>query len=121
MARILVIDDDPRTRTTIRRVLEGARHEVVEARNGEVGLSLYREEPADLVITDIVMPEIDGIATITILRQEYPDVKIIAISGGSRIGPDAYLRAAGHLGALSTLPKPFGKSELLGAVQEVLG
>jgi len=120
MARILIIDDDAQTRRTIRRVLEGARHEVVEARNGEVGISLYREEPADLVITDMIMPEVDGLATITILRQDYPDVKIIAISGGGSIGSDAYLYAAENLGVLRTLPKPFGKSELLGAVQELL-
>jgi CheY-like chemotaxis protein len=120
MARILIIEDDARTRRTIRRVLEGARHEVVEAPNGEVGMSLYRKQPADLVITDMIMPEVDGVATITILRQDYPDVKIIAISGGGDIGLDAYLHAAENLGALRTLPKPFGKSELLGAVQEVL-
>jgi CheY-like chemotaxis protein len=120
MARILIIEDDAQTRRTIRRVLEGARHEVVEARNGEVAISLYREEPADLVITDMIMPEIDGAATIAILRQDYPDVKIIAISGGGRIGSDAYLYAAENLGALRALPKPFGKSELLAAVHEVL-
>jgi CheY-like chemotaxis protein len=120
MARILIIEDDARTRRTIRRVLEGARHEVVEAHNGKLGMSLYREEPADLIITDMVMPEVDGAATIAILRQDYPDVKIIAISGGGQIGSDAYLYAAEKLGALRTLPKPFGKSELLAAVQEVL-
>ena len=116
MARILIIDDDAQTRRTIRRVLEGARHEVVEARNGEVAISLYREEPADLVITDMIMPEVDGVATITILRQDYPDVKIIAISGAN----PAYLQAAGKLGASRVLAKPFGKSELLKVVREVL-
>jgi DNA-binding NtrC family response regulator len=120
MARILVIDDDAQTLRTIRRVLERARHEVVEARNGKVGISLYREKPANLVISDIIMPEVDGVATITILRQDYPDVKIIAISGGGRIGSDAYLHVADNLGVLRTLPKPFGKSELLEVVREVL-
>jgi CheY-like chemotaxis protein len=121
MARILVIDDDARTLRTIRRVLELARHEVVEARNGKVGISLYREKPADLVITDMIMPEVDGVETINKLRQDYPEVKIIAISGGGRTEPGAYLRAAENLGAVLTLTKPFGKTELLRAVEEVLG
>ena len=120
MARVLIIEDDAQTRKTLRNILERARHEVVEAHNGKVGISLYREEPADLVIADMIMPEVDGVETIMKLRQDSPDVKIIAISGGGRIGPDAYLFAAGKLGALRTLPKPFGKKELLGVVEEVL-
>ena len=121
MARVLIIEDDAQTRKTLRNILERAQHEVVEAHNGKVGISLYREEPADLVIADMIMPEVDGVETITKLRQDYPDVKIIAIFGGGRIGPDAYLRAAENLGALQSLTKPFGKSDLLKVVQEVLG
>jgi CheY-like chemotaxis protein len=121
MARILVIDDDAPTRKTLRRVLESAGHEVVEARNGKVAISLYGKTPADLVISDMIMPEAGGAETIAGLRKDYPEVKIIAMSGGGRIGPDAYLRVAEKLGASHTLTKPFGKKDLLEAVQAVLG
>ncbi len=121
MPRILVIEDDAPTRIMLRHVLERAGHQIVEAPNGKVGISLYREKPADLIIADMFMPEVDGIETITKLRQDYPDVKIIAMSGGARIGPDACLRAAENLGALQSLTKPFGKSDLLKVVQKVLG
>jgi DNA-binding NtrC family response regulator len=116
MARILVIDDDAQTRKALRHVLEGARHDVVEAQNGRVGMSLYKEKPANLVISDIIMPEVDGIETITALRKHDPNVKIVAISGADR----TYLRAVEKLGASRILAKPFGKSELLEVVREVL-
>lgn len=116
MARILIIDDDAQTRKALRHVLEGARHDVVEAKNGRVGMSLYREKPANLVISDIIMPEVDGVETITALCKHDPNVKIVAISGAD----PAYLRAAGKLGASRVLAKPFGKSELLKVVREVL-
>jgi CheY-like chemotaxis protein len=121
MAQILVVDDDVQTRKTLRLVLESAGHEVVEAPNGKVAMSLYKETPVHLVIADMIMPQAGGAETIASLRKDDPDVKIIAISGGSHIGSDSYLRVAEKLGALHTLTKPFGKRELLQAVQAVLG
>jgi DNA-binding response OmpR family regulator len=112
MARILVIDDDRDVREMLRRILEHDGHEVIEASNGEAGVRLYRERPADVVITDIIMPEKEGIETIRDLRRENPQIKIIAISGGGRIGPSDYLNAARMLGAKKTFSKPFSRQEL---------
>jgi DNA-binding response OmpR family regulator len=120
MARILVIDDEPEIRTILRQILEGAGYEVVDASNGWEGLRRYSEKPADLVITDLVMPEKEGIETIMELKRNFPGVKIIAISGGGHVGPDKYLSLAGGLGALRTFAKPFNIKELLTAVQELL-
>ena len=116
MARILVIDDDAQIRSTLRSVLEHAEHEVVEAQNGMVGINLYGKEPSHIVIVDMIMPEVDGAETIADLRRDYPGVKIIAISGYS----GRHLPIAKKLGPLPTLYKPFGLTELIGAVQEVL-
>jgi CheY-like chemotaxis protein len=81
MARILVIEDETDIRGVYRRLLEQAEHEVIEARDGDLGVKLHRKNPTDLIITDIIMPEKDGIETITEIRRDFPRVKIIAISG----------------------------------------
>ncbi len=120
MASILIIDDDALIRRMLRRILEEEGYEVLEAANGTEGLNLNRRAPADLVITDILMPEKEGIETIGELTGEFPDVKIIAVSGGGRIGPDAYLKMARDFGALKTIKKPINKTGLLNAVKEVL-
>ena len=120
MARILVIDDDDAVRLTIRRVLERAGHAVEMAVNGLDGLRLFKKAPHDLVITDLYMPEKEGIETILELRQDFPDLKVIAISGGGAHGQQGYLQAAGLLGANRTLSKPFQLDALLTAVREVL-
>jgi len=86
MARIIVIDDDESVRKAIRRVLEPLGHEVLEADDGAVGLTLVATKGADLVITDIFMPGQDGIVTVRQIRKEYPAVRIIAISGGDTTG-----------------------------------
>ncbi len=86
-----------------------------------MGLQLYREEPVDLIITDVFMPEKEGLETIRELRSEYPEVKIIAISGGGKNINLDFLPLAKQLGALRTLKKPFDRQEMLDAVQEVLG
>jgi CheY-like chemotaxis protein len=100
--------------------LEGAGYEVAEAPDGTQGIRLYRQQPCDLVITDIIMPEKEGLETIRELRRDFPDVKILAISGGGRIRPDEYLPLAKKFGAHRTLAKPFEQKELLEAVQELL-
>ena len=120
MARILVIDDDAQIQVMLRQVLERAGYEVVDAPDGKVGIELYREQKADLVITDLIMPEKEGIETIRELRGEFPDVKIIAISGGGVIGPENYLCLARGLGALRTFSKPVERKEIIETVQELL-
>ena len=121
MALILIIDDDFKIREVLRQILERAGYEVMEASDGQEGISLYRERQADLVITDIVMPRKDGLETITDLRIEFPGSKIIAISGGGRLDPKTYLELAEGFGADRLLTKPFGHEELLEAVQDLLG
>jgi DNA-binding response OmpR family regulator len=120
MARILIIEDDDLLRHMLRQGLEEAGYEVVEARNGEEGLQRYHAAPADLIITDILMPEKEGLETIIELRREVPGVKIIAISGGGQIGNLTFLEVARHLGAQRVLQKPFKLPEMLAAVREVL-
>ncbi len=120
MAQILIIDDDPTSLFTLRAILEDAGHEVVEATDGAMGGRLYREQPTDLVITDIVMPEKEGLETIVELRTEFPNVKVFAISGGGTVKPKNYLDTAEKLGALKTFVKPIDGDELLAAVEEEL-
>jgi DNA-binding response OmpR family regulator len=118
--RILVIDDDEQIRKLLRQVMEWAGHEVLEAADGREGMLKQRKHPADLVITDLIMPEQEGLETITLLKKEYPHIKIIAISGGGRISPDAYLPAAKELGADRVFSKPFDVRELATTVKELL-
>jgi DNA-binding response OmpR family regulator len=117
---LLVIDDDEQYRRLVRRMLETAGHEVLDAPDAAVGQALFREHGPDLVITDILMPETDGIELITSLRRERPNVRIIAISGGGKCPPDVYLTSSQYLGATRALSKPFRKDELLEAVNSVL-
>ena len=119
MPRILIIDDDRVSREFLRRILEPEGHDITEAPNGRMGVRVFREAPFDLVITDIFMPEGDGLETIRELRNEFPHVKIIAISAGSTKGFDM-LDAATSFGALRTLTKPFDREVFVGAVKELL-
>ena len=115
--RILVVDDDEMIRDLFGRVLANARYEVRVASNGKQAMVIAGQQHPDLVITDLVMPEQEGIETIRELRRTYPDTKIIAISGafnGNLLG------AAKFLGAQAALVKPVSPKELLSAVQQVL-
>ena len=118
--KILLIEDEEPMRIVLKNMLEKEGHDVLEANNGKVGMSLYRENGADLVITDILMPEKEGFETIRELKQENPNVKIIAISGGGAIGPEEYLSIAKRLGVHRTFEKPFNREEILEAVNELL-
>ncbi|MCF6186498.1 MAG: response regulator [Desulfobulbaceae bacterium] len=118
--RILVIDDDEQMRVLLRQVMEWIGYTVIDAENGRKGMQKQREEPVDLVITDLIMPEQEGLETITSLKREFPEVKIVAISGGGRIGPEAYLPAALELGADLVFSKPFDVKEFVTAVRELL-
>jgi DNA-binding response OmpR family regulator len=120
MARILIIDDDAEIRAMLRQLFERSGYKAVDAHNGRVAMRLQREEPADLIVTDLIMPEMEGIKTIMELRREFPEVKIIAISGGGRLEPEEYLDIARQAGALRTFTKPVERDTLLGAVRELL-
>jgi CheY-like chemotaxis protein len=120
VARILIIDDDDQVRTMLRRTLEGQGHEVEEAANGLLGIASFQRDPADLIITDIYMPEKEGLETIIELKASHPEVRIIAISGGSRDMDLDFLPVAQKLGAIKTLAKPIERADLIRAVNELL-
>jgi CheY-like chemotaxis protein len=121
MGRILVIEDEDQMRKLLRQVLVDAGYEVEEASDGLEGIELYRENPADLIITDMIMPKKEGMEIILDLKLEFPEVKIIAISGGGRVGPEPYLQVAEGFGAERVFTKPFEIKELLEAVKEIMG
>jgi CheY-like chemotaxis protein len=121
MACILVIDDNDELRVTLGEILEGAGYEVREASNGREGLACCQAHAIDLVVTDLLMPEQEGLATIQQLRTMEPIPKIIAMSGGGQTGRLDFLHAATLLGADRTLQKPVRARDLLTAVQSLLG
>jgi len=120
MDTILIIDDSDTYRTILRKILEQNGYKVIEASDGAKGISIYRENPTDLIITDIIMPEKEGIETIRELTKEFSNIKIIAISGGGRIGAEDYLHIAKMLGAQRTLTKPIKRDKLINVVEELL-
>jgi CheY-like chemotaxis protein len=120
MARILIIDDESQIRSMLRLMLERVGYEIAEAPDGIEGIRRYRENPADLIITDLIMPNKDGIGMIIDLKKEFPKVKIIAMSGGGVNRPEGYLDGAKKLGATRTLTKPIDREEMLKAVKESL-
>lgn len=117
---LLVIDDDEQYRALVRRMLEDDGHQVMDASSAETGYEIFRSISLDAVITDILMPDTDGIELITRLRREQPKLPIIAISGGGKCPAELYLSSSQYLGATRTLSKPFRRSELLQAVNEAL-
>jgi CheY-like chemotaxis protein len=120
MESILIIDDEPQIRSMIRLILERSGYTVIEASDGIEGIRRFREKPADLIITDLIMPNKDGIGMIIELKKEFPDVKIVAMSGGGLNRPEGYLRGAQKLGAACTLSKPINRQELLRVVRDTL-
>ncbi len=120
MAHILVIDDDATILDILHQTLERGGYDVVKAFNGKEGMKIYLEEPTDLIITDIIMPEKECIETIRELTKEFPNIKIIAKSGGGRIDAEYYLHIAKMLGVQRTLTKPIEREELLKTVRELL-
>ncbi len=121
MAKILLIEDDEHLRSMLGESLGLMGHTVIKAGNGREGLAAFAAAPVDLVLTDIVMPDMEGIETITRMRQQAAGVKIIAMSGGGRNCARDYLHLAQMLGATRTLIKPFTREELTAAITEVLG
>ena len=121
MPSILVVDDEDQLRQLIREILEQAGYHVTEARDGKEALLQYRLAPTDVVIMDILMPEQDGLETTATLRREFPNVKVIAITGSSEmIGILNFLDVAKMLGAHRALQKPFEMKALLETVQAEL-
>lgn len=121
MERILVVDDEAGITMVIRTVLTRRNYTVITARNGRDALEKLSLTPVDLVITDMIMPNIDGLHLIPEIHRRLPNVKIIAMSGGgSRFGADLYLKEARHLGATHLLTKPFLISELADLVEKTL-
>jgi CheY-like chemotaxis protein len=130
MAKILIVDDEEHVRAALKQVLERAGYEVAVAATGNEGLELMQQEGADLVITDVIMPGIDGITTARKIREKFRDTRIIVISGGGKAAPEpyepdaistrSYLASASSAGADRTLTKPFDRQEILRAVKSLL-
>ncbi len=121
MAKILIVDDESEIRKMLLRVLGRSGHELFEASNGAEAIEQLRRESHELVITDIVMPEKEGLETIMQIRRDFPHVKIIAMSGGGRISATHYLEMAQRIGADRIFEKPFGRTDVINAVRELLG
>lgn len=121
MARILLIDDDDGFREMVCLALEEAGYEVLQAVDGREGVALYGKHSPDLVITDIIMPNQEGVETISILMRDFPGARIFAVSGGGGSGIVDALPVARKLGAVRTFAKPFSVKELLGAIREEIG
>lgn len=130
MANILLVDDEPEIRAVLSRILENAGHDVEVAANGDEALKKLHGNRADLVITDIIMPGLDGVGLMKAMRKDFPKLPIIAISGGGYVAPapyspdsiatNAYLTSANCAGANRTLSKPFDRQAILAAVAELL-
>jgi CheY-like chemotaxis protein len=130
MSRILVIDDEPSVRRALRRILEKAGHEIEEAADGAAGIVACAASVPDLIITDIIMPKMNGIDAITSIRQAHPGVRILAISGGGNFEPQAYkpeaittsayLAAAERSGADAVMTKPFDRAQLMEKIDALL-
>lgn len=120
MARILIIDDEELVRLTLQDVLTSNGHTVSVANNGEQGVTMQTADPFDLIITDILMPAKEGMETIIELRQSWPNLKIIAISGGGKGLTPNYLERAQQLGAAEVLTKPFTETEIIKTVNSCL-
>jgi CheY-like chemotaxis protein len=120
LAKILVIDDEEGVRRVIGKILVRVGHDVLEAPDGKVALSLLKEEAADLVICDLFMPEMDGVEVLRQLRRDYPNLRVVAISGGAYQGRVQLLDVAKALGAVAVLGKPFQPHQLLELVNDLL-
>jgi CheY-like chemotaxis protein len=121
MARVLIIDDDETIRSVFSRFLTGKGFEVVVAADGRQGLRSLEEQSVDLVITDIMMPETDGLEVVMAIRGKEPSIPVIAISGGMHAMPMDFLPMAKKFGAKEVLYKPVELDDLLSAVERALG
>ncbi len=121
MIRILIIDDDSSLRRAMRKTLEHAGYDVIEAEGGDDGVDTYRTHQPDLVITDVYMPGGDGMEGAIRVLQEFPGARVVVMTGGGWADTDSVLDGAKRLGAAGTLPKPFTGDEVVTTVKRVLG
>lgn len=120
MNRILLVDDDELFRESVAQMLTGNGYEVVSAEDGRDGMRRLGEEAFDLLVTDMLMPERDGVETIMAVRKAHPDLPIIAMSGGGRRSSTEYLEYASVMGAAYVFQKPFETDRFLAAIRECL-
>lgn len=118
--KILFVDDDISIRQLHKQILENEGYHVEIARNGHEAIQVLAEKNVDMVITDILMPDIDGFELIMEIRRNHPQLKVMAISGGGRLSSDEYLTLANQLGVLYTLEKPFTKNQFVETVKQIL-
>ena len=121
MATILLVEDEPLVSETLCSAMKGKGHTVVMAANGAEGLKRFAERSFDLVVTDIIMPDKEGIEMILEMRRNKPDAKIVAISGGGRTGNVEFLKMAESLGATATLKKPIRLADFFSVLNRCLG
>jgi DNA-binding NtrC family response regulator len=120
MSQILIIEDDQQMREMVKQMLQRAGHTAIGAGDGHEGMQIVHEQAIDLIITDIIMPEQEGLETIMQVRRDYPNIPVIAISGGGRVEPENYLHSAKLLGAAHTFTKPLNRDEMLRVVMQLL-
>ncbi|HNW57183.1 MAG TPA: response regulator [Bacteroidales bacterium] len=120
MAGILIVEDEKELREMLKLSFVKRKYSVLEAENGKDAIVHFRPSVTDLVVTDLIMPEEDGLKVIMKLKELKPSIKIIAISGGGKVGPASYLNLAKALGADATFSKPFSINELIQRVEELL-
>jgi YesN/AraC family two-component response regulator len=120
MQKILIIDDEPHILMMLKKMMEKAGYEAELASNGKEGMELFQKSPSDLVITDIIMPEKEGLETIREMKRLHPKLKIIAMSGGGKISAENYLETASIFGANRIIQKPFAQHEMVSAVKELM-
>jgi len=121
MKKILIVDDDDLIRELLYEILESNGYHVIEAENGNRALEILENESVNLIITDIIMPDKEGIETIIEIKKKLPKTKIIAMSGGGQLDANSYLSIAKKLGVTKTISKPFDPKSLLNIVSELLG
>ena len=122
MAQILIIEDDDSMRCVLKDMLERQNYEVMVASDGEEGIKMFRNNPTPLVITDIIMPNKEGVELIFEFERDFPDTKIIAISGGGKCSANDYLNMVSNSPNVKcTFQKPFAMDEMLQAVKEIVG
>ncbi len=120
MKKILVVDDDDLIRDLLFEILDSSGYEVISAANGNQALDILKQQTVDLIITDIIMPDKEGIETIIEIRKKYPKALIIAMSGGGQLDANSYLSIAQKLGVARTISKPFDPANLLNIIKELL-
>ncbi len=119
MKKILVVDDDDMFRSMLSETLRSSGYEVIEAENGKIAMKIVHEQRLDLVVTDLIMPDQEGIETIKEIKRFYPEMKIIAVSGGMRSGTMDFLPIAEYMGASRSFSKPIDRKAFLAAVAEL--